>query len=119
METIRLRFFYVLFLMPLLATGQINEKENTESTSLAPAHANKMQAAHRIKSPKYKRPKVEHTARYEYYVRVEKAAKEKQKMLRELDKPQYYDKRYFGHKQIPKKRPFWKMRYCSECGIRH
>ena len=119
METIKLRFFYVLFLLPLLASGQIDSKENVAPTSLTHAQVHKAQSAHRIKSSKYKRPKVEHTARFEYYVRVEKAAKEKQRILKELDKPQYSDKQYFGHKQLPKKRPYWKMRYCSECGIRH
>jgi hypothetical protein len=62
---------------------------------------------------------VKHTARYEYYERIEKAAKEKQRILKELSKPQYSDFRYFGHKKIPKRRPAFKMRYCGECGIRH
>ncbi len=66
-----------------------------------------------------RRPNVKHTARYEYYERIEKAAKEKQRMLKELSKPQYSDFRYFGHKKIPKRRSPNKMRYCEECGIRH
>ena len=67
----------------------------------------------------YKRPNVKHTARYEFYDRVEKAAKEKKRILKELSKPQYADFRYFGHKKIPKRRASNKMRYCSECQIRH
>lgn len=62
---------------------------------------------------------VKHTARYEFYERVEKAAREKQKILKKLAKPQYSDPRYFGHKRIPKKRPPHKMRYCGECSLRH
>jgi len=73
----------------------------------------------REKKAKYKRPKVEHTARYEFYKRVEEAAKEKQRILKYLDKRQFKDHRYFGHKRIPKKRPPHKMRYCNECGVRH
>ena len=66
-----------------------------------------------------RRQNVKHTARYEFYERIERAAKEKQRILRKLAKPQYSDPRYFGHKRIPKRRPANKMRYCGECGIRH
>lgn len=62
---------------------------------------------------------VKHTARYEFYERMEQAAKYKQRMLKKLAKPQYSDPRYFGHKKIPKRRAANKMRYCGECGIRH
>ena len=58
-------------------------------------------------------------ARYEFYDRVEKAAREKKKILKKLSKPQYSDPRYFGHKRIPKRKPPYKMRYCDECAIRH
>lgn len=67
----------------------------------------------------YKRPKVQHTAQYEFYERVEKAAKERQRLLKKLYKAQYSDSRYFGHKRMPKKRPPHKMRFCDECHIRH
>lgn len=73
----------------------------------------------RSKRVKHRRQKVEHTAQYEFYKRVEEAAKEKQRMLKYLDKRQFKDHRYFGHKRIPKKRPPHKMRYCNECGVRH
>jgi hypothetical protein len=68
---------------------------------------------------KYKKVNVKHTARYEFYERVEKAAKEKQYILKKLSKPQYSNRLYFGHKHKPKKRPPHKMRYCEQCGIRH
>lgn len=66
-----------------------------------------------------KKPNVKHTARYEYWDRIEQAAKEKKRILKELAKDQYQDARYFGHKKLPRKRAAHKMRYCSECGIRH
>ncbi len=64
-------------------------------------------------------PKVKHSAEYEFYARVEKVAKEKQKMLRKMAKPQYSNYLYFGHKSPPKKHLPFQMRYCKECGIRH
>ena len=74
---------------------------------------------HKTKPLKIHKVKVKHTARYEFYERVEKAARQKQKLLRKLGKPQYSDKAHFGHKRMPKKRIWFKMRYCDECGIRH
>lgn len=71
------------------------------------------------KKVKVKRQKVEHSAQYEFYERVERAAKEKQRILKYLDKRQFKDHRHFGHKKIPKRRVPHKMRYCNECGIRH
>jgi hypothetical protein len=70
-------------------------------------------------APRVKKQNVRHTARYEFYDRIEQAAKNKKRIMRELAKPQYSDPRYFGHKKIPKRRPANKMRYCGECGIRH
>lgn len=67
----------------------------------------------------FKKGDVKHSARYEFYERIEQAAKEKQRILKKLAKAQYSDPRYFGHKRIPKRRPPHKMRYCGECGIRH
>jgi hypothetical protein len=66
-----------------------------------------------------KKGNVKHSARYEFYERIEQAAKEKQRVIKKLSKAQYSDPRYFGHKRIPKRRPPHKMRYCGECGIRH
>src|ERR1044071_2823261 len=66
----------------------------------------------------FKKGSVKHDARYEFYDRIEKAAKEKKRIMRKLAKPQFSDPRYFGHKRIPKRRPPSKMRYCDVCGIR-
>ena len=55
----------------------------------------------------------------EYYERVAAVAKAREKTARIMEKPQYSDPMYFGHKRKPKKRPPHKMRLCKECGIRH
>ena len=75
--------------------------------------------SHREKGFHYKPPNVKHTAQYEFYKRVARAAKEHQRALRKLAKPQYSNFLYYGHKRKPKKHPPNKMRYCDECGIRH
>ncbi|HET8859376.1 hypothetical protein [Marivirga sp.] len=55
----------------------------------------------------------------EYEDRMKQNAKDKRKQAKEMEKPQYSDWTYFGHKRKPKKRSPDKMKYCDECGIRH
>jgi hypothetical protein len=55
----------------------------------------------------------------EYYERKAGLEKTRRKNERMLDKPQYSDPAYFGHKRPPKRRPPNKMKFCKVCGIRH
>jgi hypothetical protein len=55
----------------------------------------------------------------QYYERTAQLEKQRRKNERYLDKPQYSDPSYFGHKRPPKKRPPGKMKYCKVCGLRH
>lgn len=90
-----------------------------QPTSLEPGRKSAVHAPMLHKEVKLKRRKAKHTPEYEFYERVEKAAKEKQRIIKYLNKRQFKDHRYFGHKKIPKRRPPHKMRYCNECGVRH
>jgi hypothetical protein len=45
--------------------------------------------------------------------------KQAMKMEYEMEKPQYKDPLYFGHKRKPKKRPPGKQKFCKECGMKH
>ena len=54
-----------------------------------------------------------------YEARMKQVAKDNKKEAKELEKPQYSDPSYFGHKKPPKKRPPNKMKYCKICQIRH
>ncbi|ELR71234.1 hypothetical protein C900_02849 [Fulvivirga imtechensis AK7] len=55
----------------------------------------------------------------EFQKRMEANAKAYKKMQRQMEKPQYSDPMYFGHKKKPKKRPPGKRKFCHECGIVH
>lgn len=55
----------------------------------------------------------------EFYDRMEKLEKTRRKEERIMQKPQYSNPLYFGHKHPPKKRKPSKMKYCKVCGIRH
>jgi hypothetical protein len=55
----------------------------------------------------------------EYHQRMEANVKKYKKMAKEMEKPQYSDPAYFGHKKKPKKRPNGKKKFCKECGLYH
>jgi len=109
----------IILLVSACALSQPAFSQAARPNSLQPGKNVSHYAPSHTSDGKVRRTKVRHTARYEYYVRVEKAAKEKQRILRKLHKDQFADPRFFGHKHIPKRRPSFKMRYCPECGIRH
>ena len=105
----------LLFLLPVFnVLGQSSVPNSRE-----PAKKQHVFSPRHQKASKFRKAKVTNTARYEFYDRVEKAAREKKKILKKLSKPQYSNRRYFGHKRIPKRKSPADMRYCNECGIRH
>lgn len=78
----------------------------------------------RIFSTKKKASKKAYNQQYDQsikdYEKLMKANKKKyRKMAKGMEKPQYSDPTYFGHKKKPKKRPKGKRKFCDECGIVH
>ncbi len=55
----------------------------------------------------------------QFYERMAQLEKTKLKNEKEMQKPQYSDPSYFGHKRPPKRNKPGKMKFCKECGIRH
>ena len=55
----------------------------------------------------------------EFQKRLVANAKKYKKMEKEMQKPQYSDPSYFGHKTKPKIRKVGKRKFCKECGIVH
>lgn len=55
----------------------------------------------------------------EFDERMKDNVKKKRKMAKEMEKPQYSDPSYFGHKKKPKKRKPGKRKYCKECKMVH
>lgn len=127
MHTHRIVPFCLVFILLIFFDKSFGQTEpnslspgkTREVNSMLPSTSKKSKHRTGIFSPRVKKANVKHTARYEFYERIEQAAKEKQRILKKLSKAQYSDPRYFGHKKIPKRRPPHKMRYCGECGIRH
>ncbi len=65
------------------------------------------------------RKKGSYSLQDEYEQRVIDVAKAKAKKNKEMKKPQYSDKTYFGHKKPPVKNPPGEKKYCKECGMWH
>jgi gamma-glutamylcyclotransferase (GGCT)/AIG2-like uncharacterized protein YtfP len=97
-----------------------DQQETTQSsspTSLDPsfnqnAYVPKKEKRKSVSGPTYE-------SEQEYYERLDALEKTRRKNEKMLEKPQYTDPMYFGHKRPPKKRPPGKMKFCKVCGIRH
>jgi RNase P subunit RPR2 len=50
---------------------------------------------------------------------MKNVAKEHRKRNKQMEKPQYSDASYFGHKRKPRIRKQGKRKMCKECGIVH
>lgn len=92
---------------------------NGTPSSLSPGLKPVFIAEKKTRKIKRIQPDIKNSAEYQYYDRVEKIARQKKRWLRKAAKEKYTNPVYFGHQNIPKKRPTHKMKYCWECGIRH
>src|SRR5690606_19142777 len=99
---------------------QVNDRPaagyGSSPSALAPGTTTETMAPRQSKK---KSNKVTYDQQREYYERVAAVAKAREKAAKIMEKPQYSDPMYFGHKRKPKKRPPHKMKFCKECGIRH
>ena len=126
---------YSILLILVLATSSMHaqskrkkskkvDNTSTQSNSLAPSKTSPAYLPTedfdvKVKKRKRVSGKVTYTAREKFYERMEAVAKEQRKYEKMMEKPQYSDPSYFGHKRPPKKRPPGKMKFCKECKIRH
>lgn len=55
----------------------------------------------------------------EYEKRMKANVRKYKIMARKMEKPQYSDFSYFGHKRKPKKRSAGKKKFCKECEMAH
>jgi hypothetical protein len=125
-----MRFILLLCLMLIVgfSYGQSskNKKKKRPTTleqsasSLEPYTPYAERATTRKKSTKRKDSRgASFDSQQEFYARMAEVQKKREKTEKIMDKPQYSDPLYFGHKRQPKKRPRGKMKFCKECGIRH
>lgn len=123
-----LRYFFTCVLMMAVATSFAQSKKKKAKESEAPTQGqpSSLDPSYYPEkkyepSKKKRKPtgKTTYDATEKFYDRQEAIAKQERKNEKEMEKPQYSDPLYFGHKRPPKKRPPSKMKYCKTCGIRH
>jgi len=83
-------------------------------------------ATYDVQSKKTKKKEVKNSISKDFDKKVEEYeqlmkdnVKKQKKIAKEMEKPQYSDPTYFGHKKEPKKRPPGKKKFCKECGMYH
>jgi len=123
-----LRITFIVFLCFAAAesSGQLfkrkKQKAEAESPAQQPTSLNPSSSRSQEYAPKESRRSSKgptYGLEQEYYERMEAVAKERRKVEKIMEKPQYSDPMYFGHKRPPKKRKPSKMKFCKVCGIRH
>lgn len=119
----KFQYVFIPVLLLLAAQSAIAQSEKKKETSEQPSSLTPYYPEKSKETTKTKRKKstgkVTYDARDKFYDRMEQVAKDNRKAEKELQKPQYSDPSYFGHKKPPKRRPAGKLKYCKECGMRH
>jgi hypothetical protein len=120
---IRLSTILLILFTNSIGYAQKRSPANTTTpTSQQPSSVDPSVLQPKIYEPKKKKTtgyKTTYDARERFYVRMEEVAKAHRKAEKEMQKAQYANPSYFGHKKPPVKNPPGKMKYCKECGMRH
>ena len=108
----------ILSLAASVAYGQSSDKvdKSTTPNSISP---NKEEREYSPKKTGNGMTLNYENAEQEFQDRMHDLQKTRRKNERLMDKPQYSDPMYFGHKHPPKKHKPSKMKFCKVCGIRH
>lgn len=121
----------LVFGLQMVAQGQsiFKKKSNKEKSpsetpayednSKAPSSATTIKTSTSKRKSKKKQPIVYDQLVVEQKELMEANVKKYNKIAKELEKPQYSDPMYFGHKKKPKKRPPGKKKFCKECQMWH
>jgi hypothetical protein len=116
----------LLLLIGGTAFAQVSPQPKTDNqsapTSLDPYYGKEKKekkSSKQKKSAKSSRRSPTIETEQEHYDRMARLVKEKRKIEKDMEKPQYSNPAYFGHKRMPKKHKRGKLKFCKECGIRH
>lgn len=122
---LRIALIILMAFVSAEASAQFWKRKKKADTETAVPHPNSLDPASSAKKeyvPKEARRSTKgptYGLEQEFYERMEDVSKARRKNEKLMQKPQYSDPMYFGHKRPPKKRKPSKMKFCKECGIRH
>jgi hypothetical protein len=112
-----MKYFGVIVFLFFLSWGA--SAQSSREVNTAQKQGSQYNSTQKIKKVKKKKKSKKDQLIAEYQERMKDNAKADRKAAREMEKPQYSDQSYFGHKKPPKKRPLGKRKFCKECGIVH
>jgi hypothetical protein len=122
---VRIIFILMLSLVWSVSVAQSSKKKKKakvdteqEPSSLDPYYPKENIAPKKNKSSSSAKITYDN-AEEEFYDRMMALEKTKRKNERLMEKPQYSEPSYFGHKRPPKRHKPGKMKFCKVCGIRH
>lgn len=101
--------FFMIFTQQSALAQTTRETEKQEIKKNAPSRTSKGKLKLRTSVETQK----------DFQKRMKNVVKEHRKRNKEMEKPQYSDPSYFGHKRKPKIRKQGKRKMCKECGIVH
>ena len=119
--------FMVFFSLAAILPGEIvaQTSREVESAKSVTAAKENPQAQEKVSKRQARKRKEKTYSAYfnnlvgEYEGRIKDNAQEHKKIEKELRKPQYSDRTYFGHKKKPKKRKNGQKKLCKECHMWH
>jgi len=121
----------LVFGLHIVAQGQSSSKKKSDKAkspsesaaydenSKAPSSATTIKTTTSKRKSRKKQPIIYDQLVVEQKELMEANVKKYNKIAKELEKPQYSDPMYFGHKKKPKKRPPGKKKFCKECQMWH
>jgi len=122
------RVILILFMLLLTAESHAQfwkskkSKEKSEPSSQQPTSLDPTTSTRKEYAPKESSKSARRSSQspeQKFFERMEDLERVRRKNERMMEKPQYSDPMYFGHKRPPKKRKASRMKFCKECGIRH
>ncbi len=123
-KTMRIFLFNFLFIGFLVSVNTLSaQNSRSNETNAYAQNTEKIDlfgSQKARKTPKIKKsdlPKIRYAKDRNPF--LEQRIEEKRSNAKDMKKPQYTKKMYFGHKNPPKKRPIGKRKHCRECGLTH
>jgi hypothetical protein len=115
------RVFLLVMLIFIGAVALAQDSRNPEAAKQAPevTYTPAQLAAMRKAVAEHPYTKYYERLVVDYQKRMKANVKKRDVIARKMEKPQYSDPTYFGHKRKPKKRPVGKRKFCKECEIVH
>ncbi|MGL1888185.1 MAG: hypothetical protein OCD76_16840 [Reichenbachiella sp.] len=111
------KFVGITLVLLVLMVGESLAQTSRDSESSNASASSQFSSKKKASKKFYKQKDDQALVEYEALMKANR--KKYKKQAKGMEKPQYSDPSYFGHKKPPKKRDVGKRKMCKECGIVH